>query len=89
MTLGQILFVFDIQNYKESNHESFREKFKNCKTLQIKDISNELKEILALFNIKLSDEDFENNKVYSVQKNIKKNKYYVGTYHAMDFDIDE
>ena len=89
MTLGQILFVLDIQNYKESNHESFREKFKNCKTLQIKDISNELKEILALFNIKLSDEDFENNKVYSVQKNIKKNKYYVGTYHAMDFDIDE
>ena len=89
MSLHQILFVLDIKNYREGYHETFREKFKNCKTFQIKDISNELKDILDLFNIKLSEKDFENNKTYSVQKNIKKNKYYVGTHHPMDFDIDE
>ena len=89
MYLRQILFALDIKNYREVYHETFREKFKNCKTLQVKDISNELKDILDLFNIKLSEEDFENNKAFSVQKNIKKNIYYVGTHHPMDFDIDE
>ena len=89
MTVQQMLFLLDINNYNYIYHETFRQKFQEYNTLKITEISDELKEILHLFNIELREEDFKSNQLCFVQKNINSNKYFVGHYHSMDQEMDD
>ena len=90
MNLREILFSLDIKNYNNYEPDEFRKNFKSCKNLKLKDISNELKNILQLLNIIINDKDLENSEIYIVQKNKREQYYYFGQHHSMNqIDLDD
>ena len=86
MTLREILFILDINNYYNyKNYKEFRKAFLQSKNLHLTNVSVELKNILKIFEINL-DENFLNQKQYekySVQK-ARENKFTFPSHHSFD-----
>ena len=77
MTLNQILFILDLNNYSVS-YEEFKNNFwtNGCDTT-LESISDELKDLLKLYEIEIDDNDIETKEFYFVGKYYKKEKIII------------
>lgn len=67
MSIKQILFILDINNYQYENSDSFMEKFVNLKNEEI-NISQKLNEILNIYEITIDDIEIGSKTLYTVNK---------------------
>ena len=76
MTMKQILFILDKINYNQINHETFRNNFKAINNNSVPKISNDLKNILRLYDIDLNEiTSLRSSRYFEVSKSKIKNIY--------------
>ena len=89
MTMKEILFALDKENYKNGLME-FQNNYKKANEKDINNISNELNNILNAFGISLNKLNINSKNKYSVNKSKNQEKYIFPQHHSIEqIDSDD
>ena len=84
MTIKEILFILDVNNYKVKNYNLFKNNFNSCNNSNSFKISEELANILALYKINIKDLDLKPDQKFSVNKSIYDEKISFPPRHSVE-----
>ena len=89
MTMKEILFTLDKENYKKGLIE-FQKNFQKANEIEINNISNDLKNILNNFGISLAELKVNSKYKYSVNRSKNQNKFRFPQHHSLlQIDSDD
>jgi len=89
MTIKQILFTLDKNNYK-NDLSDFRKNFKKADERDIENISKDLVNILNMYEISLDDLNYDSTDSYQVNKSRRQQKYTFPDHHSiLQIDSDD
>ena len=89
MSIKQILFILDINNYQYEDLDDFMKKFVNLEKEEI-NISQKLKEILSLYEITINNTEINSKALYTVNKNRFNDRIVFPCHHSISqIDSDD